>query len=120
MNCCVGYEVKLYGIPNCDKVRAAKRWLESHDIDYSFHDFKKEGLTVAQLSRWLHQQPLSQLLNKRSTTWRQLPPEVRAAIEQGDLAQLAARPTLIKRPVLEASEQLLVGFDPQSWQRALS
>jgi len=112
--------VTLYGIPNCDKVRAARKWLDSQGISYYFHDLRKDGLTVEQLSHWLNQQPLSALLNKRSTTWRQLPPESRTAIEQGVLAQLAAHPTLIKRPVLEASEQLLVGFDPQSWQRALS
>jgi len=120
MNCCAGYEVKLYGIPNCDKVRAAKKWLERHDINYCFHDLKKEGLTAAQRSHWLSQQPLSKLLNKRSTTWRQLPSEIRTAIEQGDLAQLAAHPTLIKRPVVEISGRILVGFDPQNWQSALS
>ncbi len=110
----------LYGIPNCDKVRAARKWLDSRGTEYRFHDLRKDGLTTERLSHWLNQQPLSALLNRRSTIWRQLPQSARNAIEQGDLAQLAEHPTLIKRPVLETDGQLLVGFDPQRWQEALS
>ncbi len=110
----------LYGIANCDKVRAARKWLASRGIDYRFHDFRKDGLTTTQIEQWLAHQPLSALLNKRSTTWRQLSEEDRNAIEQGVLSKLICHPTLIKRPVLDTGDQILVGFDPQNWQELLS
>ena len=110
----------LYGIANCDKVRAARKWLNDQGADYRFHDLRKEGLDVALVEQWLSHQPLSALLNKRSTTWRQLSEETRNAIEQGDLSKLVSHPTLIKRPLLDTGERILVGFDPQYWQEALS
>ncbi len=33
----------LYGIPNCDTVKKARKWLDAHGADYAFHDYKKEG-----------------------------------------------------------------------------
>ena len=35
--------IKLYGIPNCDTIKKARKWLKDHNIDYKFHDYKKLG-----------------------------------------------------------------------------
>ena len=62
----------LYGIPNCSTVKKARAWLEARQIDYVFHDFKKEAPTAEWLAGCLQHVPLEILLNKRGTTWRKL------------------------------------------------
>ncbi len=102
----------LYGIKNCDTVRKARRWLDTRGLEYDFHDFREHGLTPLQVNRWLQEVPPELLLNKRSTTWKQLAPELREAVSAETLPTLLAEhPTLVKRPVLEAGDQVLVGFD---------
>ncbi|SIN87096.1 transcriptional regulator, Spx/MgsR family [Sulfurivirga caldicuralii] len=113
-------EIILYGIPNCDKVRAARKWLEERGVLYRFWDLRKDGLDEALLQRWLQAVGLKTLVNTRSATWRQLDGAARAAILNGDLQGLAAHPTLIKRPLLDVDGQILVGFDPERWAEVLA
>ena len=103
----------LYGIPNCSTVKKARAWLDSHAQPVTFHDFKKAGLTRADVERWLEQQPLSVLINRKGTTWRALDEAQKAAADERDSAieLMLARPSLIKRPVLEHGGRVLVGFD---------
>ncbi len=110
----------LYGIPNCDKVRAARRWLEQKGVPFRFHDLRQDGVDEALLRHWLERVDLAELVNRRSTTWRQLSEADRAAILSGDLTLLAQHPTLIRRPVLVCGDRLLVGFDPDQWEAALT
>jgi arsenate reductase len=108
---------KLYGIPNCDSVRKARQWLDAQGIAYVFHDFRKDGLDSKQLAVWVKQAGWETLLNRKGTTWRQLPTAQRDAID-ARLAQslMLAQPTLIKRPVLETGKHLEVGFDADRYQ----
>ncbi len=102
----------LFGIPNCDSVRKARRWLDDQKIPYQFHDFRKDGLDSQQLAGWLKQVGWETLLNRRGSTWRQLPAEVREGITaQRAQALMLEQPTLIKRPVLATGSHLEVGFD---------
>ncbi len=112
-------ELTLYGISNCEKVRAARKWLDVHGLPYRFWDVRKEGIEVKKLQQWLEHVDLKTLVNTRSTTWRQLDDATREAIRAGDLALLAGHPTLIKRPVLEGKGRVLVGFDPMVWEGVL-
>ena len=102
---------KLYGISNCDSVRAAKKWLTANDIEFDYIDFRKDGMTQVDLAAWNKSAGLAVLLNKRGTTWRKLAESQQAFTtdEQG-LALLKSEPTLIKRPVLEANGEVTVGF----------
>ena len=103
---------KLFGIPNCDSVRKARRWLDEHGIAYVFHDFRKDGLDAAQLAAWIEQVGWETLLNRKGTTWRQLPAAQREGVDGKRARALLLRsPTLIKRPVLVAGQHLEVGFD---------
>lgn len=100
----------LYGIPNCDTVRKARKWLEAQGIDYAFVDFRETPLDSAQVAAWLAAAGPA-LLNKRSTTWKQLTDSERTAAEVGDPVPLMlAHPTLIKRPVLEHQGEVSIGF----------
>lgn len=105
----------LYGIKNCDSVTKARKWLDDIDADYRFHDFRVDGLNAEQVNRW-YEAVGDALVNRRSTTWKQLDEASRARLEQGEVVQvLLAHPTLIKRPVLECDEEVCVGFDAQQY-----
>ncbi len=107
----------LYGISNCDTVRKARKWLENHKMDYQFHDFRQDGLTYEQLLTWSTKVGWEALLNRRSTSWRQVSEENKAAIDEEKALQLMLQqPTLIKRPVLVSSEQIVVGFNETAYQ----
>lgn len=102
----------LFGIPNCDSVRGARRWLDERGIAYGFHDFRKEGLEASRLAAWVEQAGWETLLNRKGTTWRRLPAAQREGLDaRRAQALMLAQPTLIKRPVLETGKHLEVGFD---------
>jgi len=110
----------LYGIPNCNTMKKARTWLDEHQLEYSFHDYKKAGIDQATLERWVEQLGWEPLVNRRGTTWRKLPEEQREAINQELALQLMQdNPSLIKRPVLDTGSQLLVGFDMDQWEQQL-
>ncbi len=103
----------LYGIPNCDTIRKAKKWLTAAGVEFQFHDFRKDGLESSQLQQWIDQVGWEVLLNKRGTTWRQIPAEQKASIDETSaIALLLEHPAMIKRPVLESNglSQIEVGF----------
>ncbi len=101
--------VTLYGISNCDTIKKARAWLDSHDIDYRFHDYRKQGLEPGLLQAMEAALGWQALLNRRGTTWRGLPDEVRDNIERDSaLAVMLEQPALIKRPVLATAER---GYD---------
>ena len=102
----------VYGIKNCDTVKKARRWLEQQSIDYRFHDFREDGISKKQLDEWLKQLGRDRLVNKRSTTWRQLSDKEKAiTTDKQAIDLLYKNPTLIKRPVIEANNLLEVGFN---------
>jgi len=110
----------FYGIPNCDTVKKARRWLDERQIEYTFHDYKKQGADPAMLARWVDAVGWEVLLNRRGTTFRALPEGERQGIDAGKaIALMAAQPSMIKRPVVEHSGGILVGFDPAEWAAAL-
>lgn len=105
-------EIIIYGIPNCDTTKKAMAWLAKNKIDFSFHDYKLEGISEKKLGAWCDQLGWESIFNKRSTTWRELPPaEQEKAVNQAAAIKLMmANNSIIKRPVIEVDEKLLVGF----------
>ncbi len=112
----------LYGISNCDTVRKARKWLEGESIAFDFHDFRKQGLNAEQVARWCAAAGLDRVLNKRGTTWRQLPDEVKANTDEQTLqALMVEQPTLIKRPVLELDDgRVEIGFKADDYAALFS
>ena len=113
--------IRLHGIPNCDTVRKARTWLDAHGVAHEFVDFKKTPPTAALLNDWVARLGAEQLLNRRGTTWRKLPPEAQAeaATVEGAVRLMLAHPSVIRRPVVEAGEQLWTGFDAEDYLRRL-
>ncbi len=104
----------LYGIPNCDTVKKARVYLDGRNVAYQFHDYKKAGVEKSDLERWSKQAGWEKLLNKAGTTFKKLPDADKADIDETKaIALMLANPSMIKRPVVEGGETLLVGFKPE-------
>lgn len=112
--------IHLYGIPNCDTVKKARRWFETRGVDYVFHDFKKEGLSLETLSRWEKTLGWDTLLNRKGTTWRQLPDERKSVADAASaMALILENLSLIKRPVVDTMHSVSVGFDESRFEQIL-
>ncbi len=113
----------LYGIPNCDSVRQARKWLDGHSIPYRFHDFRRDGLTERELEHWLNTLNLEELVNRRSMSWGKLDTDQRNMLSRGisknTITILLQHPTLIKRPLLEWKEGILIGFNAKKYQQLI-
>jgi len=111
----------LYGIPNCDTVAKARRWLDEAEIDYRFHNFRVDGIAAQQISEWCERADWTKLLNRRSTSWRKVSADQQANIDQQSaIALMAEMPTLIKRPVLDSDNLLEIGFKPERYEEMLT
>ena len=103
--------ITVFGIPNCDTCRKARKWLKDNEIEHEFHDFRKDGLTRGDVDGWADAVGWETLLNRRGTTWRKLPESDKVVSDAASAAALMTKnPTLIKRPVIAAGETILVGF----------
>ena len=108
----------LYGIKNCDTVKKARRWLEDHGVEYQFHDFRQDGLDKKQLTSWIENSGWETILNKRSTTWRNLSDKDKEITTSSQAIKLLlANPTLIKRPITQNNKVLLIGFKEAEFKK---
>jgi len=110
----------IYGIKNCDTMKKARVWLDSHGVGYSFHDYKSEGIAKDKLKDWSDAVGWETLLNRAGTTFRKLPDSDKEGLnERKALALMLAQPSMIKRPVLEFGGRLLVGFKPETYENEI-
>jgi arsenate reductase len=111
--------VTIYGIKNCDTMKKARAWLDSHGVAYEFHDYKAAGIDKAHLESWSGEVGWEVLLNKAGTTFRALPDKDKEGLaEKKAIALMMAQPSMIKRPVLDVGGKLLVGFKPEQYEQA--
>jgi len=92
----------LYGLNNCDTCKKARTWLQHFAIAHTFVDYRNEPPSAQTLLEWAETRGgFVALVNKSSTTWRQLP-EARKTPDNADewVALLREYPTLIRRPVV--------------------
>lgn len=110
----------LYGIPNCDTVKKARTWLADNNIEFRFHDFRKDGLDKKDVKRWIDALGWETVLNRKGTTWRKLPEETRNSVDGKNIvALLVEQPTLIKRPVLDTGKTVHCGFKADDYHAML-
>jgi arsenate reductase len=108
----------LFGIPNCTTVKKARAWLAGHALDFTFHDFRKQGVDAAWLRKVVTETGWQALVNTRGTTWRKLSDAEKAAVsdEASAIALMQAQPSVIKRPVLEYNGRYHLGFAEDQYQ----
>lgn len=111
--------ITLYGIKNCDTVKKARRWLEANGCEHRFHDFRVDGLTAETVDSWLQSNDWSTVLNRRSTTWKQLDEAQRNGVDETNVRDLlVANPTLVKRPVTVNGNSIVIGFKEDTFRNA--
>lgn len=112
--------VTIYGIPNCDTMKKARAWLDSHGVAYEFHDYRKAGIEAKRLEAWSKKAGWETLLNRAGTTFRKLSDNEKQGLNEAKaIALMVAQPSLIKRPVLDlGGGKLLVGFKPEAYEAA--
>jgi arsenate reductase len=104
--------MKMYGIQNCDTIKKARQFLDKHKIQFEFIDFRENPLDEVVLQSFIDSVDWAKLINKRSTTYRNLNEAQRANITP---AFIIKNPTLIKRPVLVNGDEIRVGFSEKSY-----
>jgi Spx/MgsR family transcriptional regulator len=112
----------VYAIPNCNTVKKALDWLKQHKVAIEFHDYKKKGITAAQLTNWSKQIGWEALINKKGATWRQLPKEVQEGIttQKAAIELMIEKTSIIKRPLIEENGKIIaLGFDETEYKKAL-
>ncbi len=111
----------LYGIKNCDTIKKAKQWLEQNQIEYRFHDYRIDGIEQDWLASMTEQLGWENVLNKRGTTFRQLPQDVKDNVDRDKAIELMlAQPAMIKRPILTHNGQTILGFNAANYAEKLS
>ena len=108
--------VTIYGIRNCDTMKKARAWLDERGVAYDFHDYKAKGIDALRLGAWADAVGWETLLNKAGTTFRKLPDADKADLDRARALKLMlAQPGMIRRPVLETGDRILVGFKPEAY-----
>jgi arsenate reductase (glutaredoxin) len=108
--------VKIYGIPNCDTIKKARQWLTDRGIEYDFHDYKRDGLNEEMLKPWINTLGWEALVNKRSTSWRQLDDNIKLKFDKAKAVKIMlSNPSIIKRPLLDDGKQLYLGFKAEQY-----
>jgi len=114
--------IHLYGIPNCDTTQKAIKWLQKQSVEFTFHDYKLEGVSSATLHKWLRSIPLSKLLNQRSTTYRELPAHDKEGVDDTEKAidLMIRHNSLIKRPLIDfGNDNYVLGWNEQEMSALL-
>ncbi|MBK1719810.1 ArsC family reductase [Thiocystis violacea] len=107
----------LYGIPNCDTMKKARRWLDERGIAYGFHDYKKLGLDEERLRAWVEELGWEALINRRGATWRKLPDAVREGMDrEGAIRVMLESPSIIRRPLLDRGDSRHLGFSEAEYE----
>lgn len=107
----------MYGIKNCDTIKKARKWLEENNIVYEFFDYKKEGVSAELADTFVKDLGWESLINKRGTTWRNLPEEIKKNVDETIAKQLMIEnPSIIKRPLLDTGTKKVLGFKAEEYQ----
>jgi arsenate reductase (glutaredoxin) len=114
-------EVQIFGLPNCDATTATTKWLKAKGYTVTLHNYKTDGININKLKEWCATLGWQKILNKRSTTWRSLTPKQQDTVvdEQTAIEIILANTSLIKRPVIEFENIILIGFDEKVMAKTL-
>src|SRR5215218_8462073 len=112
--------ITIYGIKNCDTMKKARAWLDGKGVPYAFHDYKVDGIDRPRLEAWAGNVGWETLLNRTGTTFRKLPDADKAGLdERKAIALMLDQPSMIKRPVLDLGGNIMVGFKPEVYEKAV-
>ena len=111
----------VYGIKNCNTDKKALIWLQENKMDFEFHDYKKSGITDEKIESWQKKVSWESLINKRGTTWRKLTIEQQNKVTNPEASKALMKEytSLIKRPIIEVGDALIIGFNEEEYRDKL-
>ena len=113
--------MKIYGIKNCDTMKKAMKWLDGKDISYEFHDYKKLGIDEEVFTKAIKTHGWENVINRRGTTWRKLPDDIKNNMNDGKSLGLAnENPSIIKRPLLVHNGNIILGFKDEEYSKIMN
>ena len=103
--------ITIYGLKNCDTCRKALKWVKVESLEHHFIDVRVEAVKSETIDRWVSIVGWEVLINQQGTTWRKLRNVDRHPLgKDKSIALMSKHPALIKRPVFELNDMVLVGF----------
>jgi len=107
---------KVYGIKTWNSVRKALRFFKDNNIEVEFFDTKKEIPTSTSIEFWIEKAGIDLVFNSRGTKYRSLKLKELNLDEQGKFEWLCKEPMLLKRPIVEMSNDVVVGFNEEEYK----
>ncbi len=109
--------VIVYGIKNCNSVQKSLAFLNAAGVEFTFHDYKKNGLPEDKITHWLKMEGWETLTNKQGLTWKKLDESVKGSIRTPEDAfrLFSMNASVIKRPILESQKGFCIGFSEETW-----
>ena len=108
--------MKVYGIKTCGSVKKALKFFKDNNIEYEFIDLKKTPVNCEKIDEWLKKVDINTLLNNRGTKYRQLKLKELNLDDEGKREWLCKENLLIKRPVIEYQDKVIVGFNEEEYK----
>ena len=109
--------ITLYAIPNCNTVKKARAWLDEHQIDYEFHNYKKQGIDRETLQQWVDELGWETVINRKGMTWRKLDEATRNSMDADKAIDIMLQnQSIIKRPLIIKGDKKILGFNEDEYQ----
>lgn len=106
----------LYAIPNCNTVKKARAWLAENNIEYDFHNYKKQGIDKATLQQWVDELSWQVVINRKGMTWRKLDESVRDTMNvEKAIDIMLENQSIIKRPLIVKGDKKILGFNEEEY-----
>ena len=109
--------INIYGIKNCDSVKKAIKFFKTNNLEFSFIDFNMDSPDMDKIDNWLQKTSIDSIFNSRSTTYRNLKLKDKNLTDEKKKVWLATENRLIKRPVIEYQNELIVGYDSSKYHK---
>ncbi|MEO6967242.1 MAG: Spx/MgsR family RNA polymerase-binding regulatory protein [Rhodanobacteraceae bacterium] len=112
--------VVVYGLPTCDTCRKVRNWLQRFDIEHEFIDYRAQPIPATTLKKWVRRLGgWEKLVNKSSTTWRNLLPQRKNPGTDAEWTLLLKEyPALIRRPVIVLeNDSVHIGFSDNGFKK---
>jgi arsenate reductase len=109
--------------PKCTTCQRARKWLDEHNIEYTFRDIKENNPSYEELKEWFAKSGLSikRFFNTSGLLYKslQLKEKLPSMSEEECLKLLATDGMLVKRPLVIGDDFVLVGFKEDEWNKQL-
>jgi arsenate reductase len=103
----------IYGIKNCNTMQKAMEMLRNQNVSFYFHDYKKSGISPEKIDDWFSKANWEKFINKNGSTFKKLSEVEKASVTNAGSAKalMLKYNSLIKRPILEFNNQLIIGLN---------